>query len=149
MQDDPLDPVWKALANPVRRKMLDLLRDEALTTGDVASAFPELSRYAAMQHLDVLEQAGLITVKRVGRQRFNYLNAVPIRQIYERWVSRYEGHWASALLALRDTLESEESPHREGGGAQKKKSTKKTSSRKARSKGTRSGSRRHGKGDSR
>ena len=60
MQDDPLDPVWKALANPFRRKILDLLREEAMTTGDLAAAFPELSRYAVMQHLDVLEQAGLI-----------------------------------------------------------------------------------------
>ena len=155
MEPDALDPVWKALANPVRRKMLDLLRDEAMTTGDLSAAFPELSRFAVMQHLDVLEDARLIVVRRVGRQRYNSLNAVPIRQIYERWVSRYEGHWASALLALRDTLEDEgegESgavrPPRAKGDP--KKSSKKTPTKKksARKRGGAS-SKRHGKGGSR
>jgi DNA-binding transcriptional ArsR family regulator len=109
MDHDPLDPVWKALANPFRRKILDLLREEAMTTGDLASAFPELSRYAVMQHLDVLARANLIVARKEGRQRFNHLNAVPIRQIYERWVSRYEGHWASALIALKREIEGETS----------------------------------------
>lgn len=154
MDRDALDPVWKALANPVRRKMLDLLRDEAMTTGDLDAAFPELSRFAVMQHLDVLEEARLIVIRRVGRQRFNYLNAVPIRQIYERWVSRYEGHWASALLAMRDTIEGE--AEGETGGprpARKKKATKKTKGRlqpggAASKKRTGSkGVKRHGKGE--
>ena len=154
MEPDALDPVWKALANPVRRKMLDLLRDGALTTGDLTAAFPELSRFAVMQHLDVLEDARLIVVRRVGRQRYNSLNAVPIRQIYERWVSRYEGHWASALLALRDTLE--EGEEGESGAVRaprkKKSATKKKTRRKPGSGGSSTKksrpTKRHGKGES-
>ncbi len=148
MDPDPLDPVWKALANPVRRRILDLVRDEALTTGDLNEAFPELSRYAVMQHLDVLEDARLIVVKRVGRQRYNSLNAVPIREIYERWVRRYEGHWASALLALRDSLE-DEAGVREGGPAKKKRPTKKTSRTRARTPNEPATGRRGGSGGSR
>jgi len=106
--DDPLEPVWRALSNYHRRKMLDMLRDGPLTTGDLAAAFPELSRFAVMQHLGVLTEARLIVVQREGRHRFNYLNAVPIREIYERWVSRYEGHWASALLGLKRAVEQAE-----------------------------------------
>ena len=103
--DDDLEPVWRALASPVRRAMLDALRDGPKTTSDLAALFPELSRFAAMQHLDVLEEAQLITAVRDGRQRFNYLNAVPIRKIYERWVSKYEGNWSAALISLKEDLE--------------------------------------------
>ena len=106
--DDPLEPVWRALSNYHRRKMLDMLRDGPLTTGDLAAAFPELSRFAVMQHLGVLTEARLVIVQREGRHRYNYLNAVPIREIYERWVSRYEGHWASALIGLKRTIEASE-----------------------------------------
>jgi DNA-binding transcriptional ArsR family regulator len=88
--------------------MLDMLRDGPLTTGDLSAAFPELSRFAVMQHLGVLTEANLVIVQRQGRQRFNYLNAVPIREIYERWVSRYAGHWASALIGLKRALEQPE-----------------------------------------
>ncbi len=90
--------------------MLDLLRDGPLTTGDLSVALPELSRFAVMQHLKVLEEANLVIVRREGRQRFNHLNAVPIRQIYERWVSRFEGHWAGALISLKDMLEAPDKP---------------------------------------
>ena len=103
--DDPLEPVWRALASAHRRKMLDLLKDGPLTTGDLSAAFPELSRFAVMQHLGVLTEANLVIVQREGRQRFNHLNAVPIREIYERWVSQYAGHWASALVGLKRTVE--------------------------------------------
>jgi DNA-binding transcriptional ArsR family regulator len=102
---DDLDPVWRALASPVRRAFLDALRESPRTTGDLAELVPDLSRFAVMQHLDVLEKAQLITVVRRGRERFNFLNAVPIRRIYERWVSRYEGHWSAALIALKEDLE--------------------------------------------
>ncbi len=110
MKPDPLEPVFKALASPWRRKVLDLLRDGPLTTSDLDAAFPELSRFAVMQHLKVLEEANLVIVRREGRQRFNHLNAVPIRQIYERWVSRFEGHWAGALISLKDMLEAPDKP---------------------------------------
>ena len=99
------DAVWRALANPVRRRILDLLAAEPLTTGALAEAFPGLSRFAVMQHLKVLEEAELVVPRREGRQRFNHLNAVPIQRIYRRWVSRYTGRWADALVALKDELE--------------------------------------------
>jgi DNA-binding transcriptional ArsR family regulator len=104
---DELEPVWKALANPVRRAMLDLMRDGPRTTGDVAAQFPELTRFAAMQHLRVLEEAELVIVRREGRQRFNYVNAVPIQRIYDRWVVRYMQPWTEALVGMKAELEHE------------------------------------------
>jgi DNA-binding transcriptional ArsR family regulator len=83
-EDD--EAVWRALANPLRRRLLDELRRGARTTGELADATPELSRFAVMQHLGVLTDAGLVIVRRRGRHRFNHLNAVPLRRWYERWV---------------------------------------------------------------
>ena len=103
-----LEPVWKALANPVRRKMLDVLRDEPRTTGDLAAMFPDLSRFAVMQHLRVLEEGRLVVHRKSGRQRFNYLNPVPIQQIYHRWVRHYEESWAESLVSLKARLEQDE-----------------------------------------
>lgn len=80
-----LDDVWKALADPTRRRLLDLLKDRPQTTGQLCARFA-MSRYGVMKHLGILEEAGLIIVRREGRKRYNYLNAVPIRRIYERWV---------------------------------------------------------------
>lgn len=110
MKPDPLEPVFKALASPWRRKILDMLREGPLTTSDLHAALPELSRFAVMQHLTVLEDANLVIARREGRQRFNHLNAVPIRQVYERWVSNFEGHWAGALLSLKAMLEAPDTP---------------------------------------
>lgn len=102
-----LDPVWKALANPDRRAILDLLATGPLTTGDLASRFPDLTRFAVMQHLRVLEAANLVVPRRAGRKRFNYLNAIPIQEMYDRWVGRYVQPWTEALVGLRDELESQ------------------------------------------
>jgi DNA-binding transcriptional ArsR family regulator len=105
--DDRLDPVWKALANPVRRSMLDMMRKGPRTTGDLAEQFPELTRFAAMQHLRVLEEAELVIVRRDGRQRYNYLNPVPIQRVYDRWVVRYMQPWTEALTGMKEQLEQE------------------------------------------
>lgn len=107
-----MEEVWKALANPVRRAMLDALRDGPETTGALAERFPELSRFAVMQHLRVLEAAELVVPRREGRRRYNHLNPVPIQRVYDRWVSRYMQPWTEALVGLKDELESEA---REGG----------------------------------
>lgn len=110
-EPDELDQVWKALANPDRRRILDLLREAehrgegGLPTGEIVMALGELSRFAVMQHLGVLQEAGLVIARRQGRLVLNHLNAVPIRAIYERWVSRYEGQWAGAMLTLKRRLE--------------------------------------------
>lgn len=104
MIGDQLDEVWRALADPTRRRLLDLLRDAPRTTTDLCQPFG-LSRFAIMKHLGVLEAAGLVLVRRAGRERWNYLNAVPIRQVYERWVSQYAGRWAASLLSLKRSVE--------------------------------------------
>jgi DNA-binding transcriptional ArsR family regulator len=105
---DDLEEVWRALSNPTRRAILDLLRPGPRSTGELADAFPDLSRFAIMQHLGVLEEAELVIPRREGRRRHNYLNPVPIQQIHDRWVSRYTRPWTEALVGLRDELESTE-----------------------------------------
>ena len=106
MKPDPFEPIFRALANPHRRKVMDLLRDGPLTGGDLAVALPELSRFAVMQHLAKLEEAGLVVSRKQGRQRFNFLNPVPIQQVYERWVSQYTAPFAASLVALKNQLEA-------------------------------------------
>ena len=100
--------VWKALADPTRRAILDLLRDRAHTTGELSGAFPEVSRFAVMKHLGVLEAAGLVVVRRQGRERWNHLNGVPLRAAYERWMRPYADRWAESLLRLKETAERQE-----------------------------------------
>lgn len=102
-----LDPVWKALSDPSRRRVLDLLRDGPRTTWNLCGSF-ESSRFAVMKHLRVLEQAGLVTVRRRGRERWNYLNPIPIQTIYERWITPYAALWAGELLDLKRTVERRE-----------------------------------------
>jgi DNA-binding transcriptional ArsR family regulator/uncharacterized protein YndB with AHSA1/START domain len=98
---------WRALANPWRRRILDLLRGGPRTTGDLADRLPEVSRYAVMQHLGVLTDAGLVVVERRGRQRFNHVNAAALRRSYDRWVDRYGDDLAGELVALGRHLERE------------------------------------------
>lgn len=98
------DRIWKALADPTRRGIVDALRDGPLTTGQLCAPF-QMTRYAVMKHLRVLVDAELVLVRRRGRQRWNYLNAVPLQRVYERWVKRFEGHSASSLLRLKDQAE--------------------------------------------
>lgn len=101
------DTFWKAFANPVRRSILDQLRDGPLTTSELANRFPSLSRFAVMQHLDVLTDAGIVVVERRGRSRYNHINAAALRTFYERWVNRYADAAASELTALRRHVEEE------------------------------------------
>ena len=108
-RNEELDDVWRALANPVRRRVLDILAEGPLTTGDLAGRFPHLSRFAVMQHLKVLEDADLVVPRRSGRERYNYLNPIPVQRIYERWVSRYMRPWTDALTSLKHELEERES----------------------------------------
>jgi uncharacterized protein YndB with AHSA1/START domain/DNA-binding transcriptional ArsR family regulator len=105
--DDDPEVLWRALASPVRRRILDALRAGPRTTGELDEVVPELSRYAVMQHLEVLVHAGVVLVERRGRQRFNYLNPVALRTFYERWVTRYADATARELTALRRHLEEE------------------------------------------
>ena len=97
--------VWRALSTPLRRHLLDLLSGGPRTTGDLAEAVPDLSRFAVMQHLRVLTDAGLVVVRRRGRYRFNYLNPVPLRRWYERWVTPLADGAAAEMLALQRRVE--------------------------------------------
>ena len=97
--------LWKALADPSRRRILDLLRQGPRTTGDLAERFA-MSRYGVMKHLAVLHTAGLILIRRRGRERWNYLNAVPIRELYHRWIRPFEEAPADGLLRIRDLAET-------------------------------------------
>lgn len=106
MPEDELDAVWKALADSTRRSILDLLRHGPRTTTEIVDAFPHLSRFGVMKHMEVLREAGLIHTREDRRQRINSLNAVPIRQIYERWVGRFEELWTAHLLRIKDDAES-------------------------------------------
>ena len=99
-----MSKLWRALSSPVRRRILDRLRDGPKSTSELAADFPKLSRFAVMQHLGVLTDARLVLVRREGRYRFNYLNAVPLVQAYERWVSTYAAPMAHGALALRTSL---------------------------------------------
>lgn len=107
MIPDTTISVWKALADPTRRKILDLLKQEALNTQDICSEF-KTSRFAIMKHLTVLENAGLILVRREGRMRWNHLNVIPLQEIYQRWVSEYAGGWAKILSNLKSDLDAKE-----------------------------------------
>ncbi len=99
------DNVFKALAHLRRRQMLDHLKDEPHTTGMLVETFPEMDRCTVMMHLKVLEEADLIIVRREGRERWNYLNAMPIKQIHDRWISEYASHAMSVLDKLKANLE--------------------------------------------
>src|SRR4051812_49226749 len=112
---DKLDAVWKALSDPTRRAILDLLRDRPRTTSEVVQVFPRLSRFGVMKHLDVLREAELVHTRDEGRQRVNSLNATPIRQIYERWVGPFQEYWTRHLLGLKSAVEqgSADPPHKQ------------------------------------
>jgi len=101
------DAFWKALSSPWRRRILDELKSTPKTTGELADTLPELSRFAVMQHLDVLEAAGVVISERRGRHRYNHINAATLRSFYERWVDRYADAFAGELTALKSHLEEE------------------------------------------
>lgn len=99
--------IFKALADPSRRTLLDLLHaSDGRTLNDLCTPL-QMSRFGVMKHLNLLEEAGLITTRKVGREKLHYLNAVPIRQIYDRWVSKYAEPWAIELTTLKNELERE------------------------------------------
>jgi DNA-binding transcriptional ArsR family regulator len=103
---DDEDPVFKALADPTRRLLLDrLFERDGLTLGELEAEVPALTRFGVMKHLGVLEHAGLVVTRKQGRHKFHFLNPVPIRLIYDRWIDKYTERQVAALLDLKDTLE--------------------------------------------
>ena len=102
---DKHDLVFKALSSPLRRQILDDLRDQPLTTGTLCAHFPELDRCTVMQHLKVLEDAELVIPVRRGRERWNHLNALPIQEIHERWIGPHAERAAGLLTRLKEDVE--------------------------------------------
>jgi DNA-binding transcriptional ArsR family regulator/uncharacterized protein YndB with AHSA1/START domain len=103
---DPGDePVFRALADPTRRAILDRLFDrDGQSLGEIEGAF-EISRFGVMKHLRVLEDAGLVTTHRVGRSKLHYLNPVPIRELHDRWIHKFAAAASAALLGLKADVE--------------------------------------------
>ena len=97
--------VFKALAHPRRRQILDRLRNGPATTGTLCEAFEDMDRCTVMQHLKVLEDADLVVPRRDGRERWNHLNALPIKRIHDRWISEYATHAMTVLDRLKADLE--------------------------------------------
>lgn len=99
------DKVFKALADPSRRLLLDLLYQKNGQTLTQLEAHLNMTRFGVMKHLHLLEEAGLITTRKIGREKFHYLNPVPIQMVYERWVSKYAQPWTQTLVNLKHVLE--------------------------------------------
>ena len=100
------ESVWRALASPHRRKLLDVLKEGPRTTGQLSKELPDLTRFAVMQHLGVLEEAGLIVVRREGRSRINHLNPIPLRELVERWMRSHSSLAAETALHLKRYAET-------------------------------------------
>ena len=103
--DAKSDLVFKALAAPTRRDILDALKDQPQTTGALCERFPALDRCTVMQHLKVLEAADLVIAQRRGRERWNHLNPLPIKDIYDRWIGQHAARAVNMLDRLKKDLE--------------------------------------------
>lgn len=101
-KDSDEDAVFRALASPMRRRMLDALKTSSHTTGELCSQFPDLDRTTVLQHLRVLERAELVTARRVGRERHLALAPLPIKRIHDRWI----GDYMRAAVDLLDRLDA-------------------------------------------
>lgn len=95
--DDKEDRIFKALASGTRRRLLDAMKHTPRTTGMLCALLPDLDRCTVMQHLKQLEDAGLVVVERRGRERWNHLDALPIKRIHDRWIGDYARHAVELL----------------------------------------------------
>jgi DNA-binding transcriptional ArsR family regulator len=102
------DLVFKALADPTRRFLLDLLFDRDGRTLTELETQVDMSRFGVMKHLKLLEEAGLVVARKEGREKLHFLNPVPIRQIHDRWIDKYTERHVTALLDLKNELEGNE-----------------------------------------
>ena len=102
---EELSTIFKALGHPIRRKILDLLKVSPKTTGELDDHFPEVTRYAIMKHLKILEEGNLVVVRREGKYKRNFLNTVPLQEMHNRWVEKYMESTANSLLNLRTAVQ--------------------------------------------
>src|SRR5277367_6135556 len=101
-----MDDVFKALADPIRRSLLDeLFREDGQSLSTLEQRLP-MTRFGVMKHIKILEKAGLVITRRRGREKLHFLNSVPIRLLHDRWVSKYTEPWAAALSGLKHRLEN-------------------------------------------
>ena len=100
-----MDEVFKALADPTRRSLLDELYKQDGQSLKALEAGLDMTRFGGMKHLRVLEEAGLVTTQKRGREKLHFLNPVPIRLIHDRWVSKYAEPWVDSLTGLKQALE--------------------------------------------
>ncbi len=102
-----MDDVFKALADPTRRGLLDeLFKQDGQSLSELERRLP-MTRFGVMKHLRVLEEAGLVTTRRRGREKLHFLNPVPIRLVHDRWVSKYAEPWAAGLSKLKKDIEED------------------------------------------
>jgi DNA-binding transcriptional ArsR family regulator len=103
-----VDDVFKALSDASRRHLLDkLFKRDGQTLGQLEAHLPDMTRFGVMKHLGVLEDAGLVTTRKVGREKLHYLNPVPIRRVFDRWTSKYAKPFTRALADLKQRLEGD------------------------------------------
>ena len=102
-----MDEVFKALSDPTRRELLDRLFKQDGQSLSALEGRLSMSRFGVMKHLRVLEEANLVVTRKLGREKLHFLNPVPIRLVYERWVSKYAEPWAAGLTALKSEIEEE------------------------------------------
>ena len=102
-----MDEVFKALADSTRRQLLDRLFEQDGQSLSALEARLPMTRFGVMKHLKVLEEAGLVTTRKRGREKLHFLNPVPIRLVHDRWVSKYAEPWASALSKLKKDIEND------------------------------------------
>ena len=101
-----MEDVFRALADPSRRRLLDeLFKRDGQTLSQLDALLPEMTRFGVMKHLRILEAAGLVTTRKIGREKLHYLNPVPIRLIHDRWISKYAAPWVGAMGTLKRELE--------------------------------------------
>jgi uncharacterized protein YndB with AHSA1/START domain/DNA-binding transcriptional ArsR family regulator len=102
-----MEHVFRALADPNRRTLLDALHDrDGQALGELEAALPGMTRFGVMKHLRVLESAGLVTTRRDGRRKLHFLNPVPVQLIADRWISRYARPWTTGMADLKSILET-------------------------------------------
>ncbi len=104
-----MDEVFKALADPNRRKILDIVRDNPGINVNELSEYFQSTRYGTMKHIKLLEEANLLVSSRQWKEKKLHINAIPIQMIYERWISKYSQDWAASLTNLKKQLEGDES----------------------------------------
>jgi DNA-binding transcriptional ArsR family regulator len=103
-EDD--EAVYRALSDVRRREILDLIRTRPMTTGEICSHFSEIDRCTVIMHIDILRKADLIVSRKEGRHMWNYLDALPIKRIYDRWIGQYANHAVEMLEKLKEGIEN-------------------------------------------